>query len=222
MNRAIICLAFILSASAATAQSCPEFFRFVDFGLLGRDGAIHRGGPIFRAEGFTGQRLLVKGRSECLEVQDISKDGHGNPIPVVKHITYDPAKTGIDLVELGISAVNDTGSVAEIRASEHRENLKRPDARITRGENYLCASHEEHGSLSCQVVSPYKGTATLVIYCDTVKCTMPVLAINQQLMARATWTGKALYLKDQAAAGSEITEKATRIFDFLQPLSSGL
>lgn len=40
MLRAIASFLLILCASQASPKNCPDFFRFVDFGLGGRDGAI--------------------------------------------------------------------------------------------------------------------------------------------------------------------------------------
>lgn len=222
LHRTVACLLVALSASAVSAENCPDFFRFVDFGLEGRDGTLHRGGPIFRAESFAGQPFLVKGSSRCLSVKDIAKDGHGNPIPIASHVEYEPRKTGIDLFELSISAVGDTKLATEASASRHHTTLELPDSKITRGQDYLCASLPHVGSLSCQVVSPVAGAATLVIYCDTDTCTMPALALSQRLLVRAAWEGQALYLNNPEIAGSEIAEKVSRIFGFLKPLSSSL
>ena len=57
MLRVIASVLFILFASQANAQSCPDYYRFVDFGLKGNDGVIYRGGPTFRAENLSGELL---------------------------------------------------------------------------------------------------------------------------------------------------------------------
>lgn len=47
MVKTIAFLIFLLSAGHAAAQGCPEQYRFVDFGLEGRDMVIRRGGRSF-------------------------------------------------------------------------------------------------------------------------------------------------------------------------------
>ena len=220
--RAIASLLLIFCASQASAQNCPDFFRFVDFGLEGRDGAISRGGPIFRAESLSGQPLLLRDRTECLGVREVSVDGRGNPIPVVTSIQYSPEKTNIDLTELRVAVVDDTETAAEKNARIHRAGLKQSDTEITRGANFFCASFKESLEMSCQLESPYPGNIALVVYCDALQCTMPVLAIDEQILVSAVWASGGSFLSDPATAGPDIFDKIQRIHDFLGPLSSAL
>lgn len=222
MLRAIAPVLFILCAGPASAQSCPDFFRFVDFGLEGRDGAIHRGGTIFRAEGFDGQDLLLTEGTVCLSVPEVSKDGPGNPIPVVKSIQYDPKKTEIALLELRVFAVDDPVALAEQTVVAHRAVLGMPDTKVTRGPNFLCADLQETETLSCQFLSPYPGNAPLIVSCDALLCTMPALAINKQLLTSAVWANDGAGAVDAEISGPDILDKIQKVHDFLSPLSSGL
>jgi len=43
-------LSFITSSNA---QTCPDYYRFVDFGLEDDSGVMYRGGTLLRAEGFS-------------------------------------------------------------------------------------------------------------------------------------------------------------------------
>lgn len=222
MLRAFVSVLLICFASQARAQTCPAFFRFVDFGLEGRDGVIYRGGPVFRAEGFDGEPLLLRDRTTCRDVQDLGKDGRGYSIPVVTSITYSPEKTNTDLAELRVVHVADTHAVAEENASAHRDMLDQPGTQITRGASFLCARAQAPQGLSCQFASPYPGNIALVVYCDASTCRMPVLAINAQVLADATWEMNASILDDPSRAGEVIRTTIQQIHNFLAPISSGL
>ena len=132
----------ILFASHALAEDCPRFYRFVDFGIEGDDGVIYRGGPAFRVEGFDGHLLVHATRTQCLGVRDVLADGHGNPIPVVASIDYDPVRTGADLIALRVAKADDLRTVAEENAAAHRANLEQVGAVETRGESSLCVRRD--------------------------------------------------------------------------------
>ena len=211
-----------LAASQSSAENCPAFFRFVDFGLQGTDGTIYRGGPTLRAEGLNGQPLLLRERTTCLNVREIAKDGHGNPIPVVTSISYDPDTTEIDLNELRVVSVDDTNDAATQNAHLHRARVSAADTELTRGPNFLCARPNGSQTLSCQLESPYPGNIALVIYCDTLECRMPVLAISDKLHVSAVWPTDAAFLDTPNTAGTELSDKVQKIRDFLVPLSASL
>lgn len=214
--------AFVLLAlgAPATAQTCPEFFRFVDFGLIGADAKTYRGGAVFRAEDFDEVPLLVRDQTQCIDVPEVSKDGRGNPIPVVTRIEYDMSSAGLDLQTLAVVAVTDTGTLAEQHADAHRTRLDQPGTRTVRGDSFLCAAGESSG-LSCQLVSPYPGTAPLVVYCGTALCRVSVIAMNARLMVSASWERDAA-MRDPDTAGPEIADRIGKIHGFLSPISSGL
>jgi len=212
----------LLFASQSSAEICPAFFRFVDFGLQGTDGTIYRGGPTLRAEGLNGQPLLLRERTTCLNVREIAKDGHGNPIPVVTSINYDPETTDIGLNELRVVSVDDTGHVAEQNAHLHRIRVSAADTELTRGPNFLCARPAGSQTLSCQLESPYPGNIALVIYCDAVACRMPIMAISDKLHVSAVWPTDAAFLENPNAAGADMSDKVRKIRDFLVPLSASL
>lgn len=220
MRTLIATLLLLCSASLASAHSCPDFFRFVDFGLEARDGALYRGGVILRAESLGGSPLLQRGRTVCAEVNEIAKDGHGNPIPVVSRIHYDPARAQIGLSTLSVAKLEDTKAAAEKAAAAHRAALGQPDTTETRGESFLCATRANH--VSCQIVSPYPIDAPLVITCDASSCVMAVMAMSTVLAVEAVWPSAPSYLEDPAATGAQITQTVSRIQGFLAPLTSGL
>lgn len=207
----------------ASAQSCPDFFRFVDFGLEGPDGVTYRGGPVLRAEGFSGSPLLLRELTTCVDVPQMASDGHGNPIPVVESIVYDPLKTGIALTNLRVAITQDAAASADASAVTHRARLDQSGARTTRSDRFLCVAPREGGAgLSCQVQSPFGGTAALVIYCDQMTCTMPVMAMNEQIFASATWAVAPAFFDDAQAAGADILATVEQIHAFLAPISSSL
>lgn len=196
----------------SAAAECPDFFRFVDFGMVEGNGTVRRGGTILRAEGFDGASLIAPGASTCREVRDIGRDGHGNPIPVVARLVYDPATTGLDVAELAVTDLGDSLRAAEDAAFNHRARLGRTGVAITRGNRALCAG--EADAISCQVVSPYPGPAPLVVYCDGGACRMPVLAIDGRLGISAAWVGAG------ETAGEDIDAMVQAIHRFLAPLTS--
>ncbi|MEP5731668.1 MAG: hypothetical protein ABJL67_20090 [Sulfitobacter sp.] len=209
----------MLFAGVVNAQNCPDFFRFVDFGLEGHDGVIYRGGPIFRAESLNGSPLLLRDRTKCRAIRDIASDGHGNPIPVVTSINYDPVKTGIDLSELQLSLVEDAAGSAEQNALAHRAVLDRSETERVQGPNFICARHQKDDTISCQLVSPYPGNIALVIYCTAWVCEMPVLAVYEQIQIGAKWPSNITLVNDLNTAGMAISDKVQKIYTFLDPLS---
>ncbi len=219
MYKTIAFLGVILSAGQASADNCPDFYRFVDFGLFAQDGRVYRGGPTFRAESLEGAPLMLRGRSECRKIRDISKDGHGNPIPVVTRVYYKPERTGIDLTELTLRSVDRNDAEAEENASAHRASLARADTATTRGADFLCAQTSDDDTLSCQIVSPYPGNIALVVYCDARQCDMPAMAVQEGIMVGAVWPRPPETLDKPEKTGSDIVEKARQIHDFLDPLS---
>lgn len=204
----------------ASAQDCPDFFRFVDFGLKAADGTVHRGGPTYRAEGFDGKALLIRELTICRQVRELAVDGRGNPIPVVTSIDYDPEKTDIDLMELRLEAVDDIASETERNASGHRARLEQPNIVTTQGSNYLCASFEGSDSFSCQLVSPFGGNLALVVHCTRSACRMPVLAVKDNIAAAASWRPSEAAMKRPGAWASEIADRVQQVHGFLAPLSS--
>ena len=220
MFRTFTSILFILFAGPAIAQACPDFYRFVDFGLIGQDGEIYRGGLVFRAEGFEGQHLLALSQTKCLDVQYISEDGHGNPIPVVTSVNFVPEVTKADLTDLQISVVDDAEAAAERNSVAHRAAAEKFDQRIVRGADFLCVPAEDTSGLSCQVRPPLSGNAPLIVYCEATKCDMPVLALDKRVVVSSSWSIEQSGLEDTEAAGVDISEKVKQIFGFLEPLTS--
>lgn len=209
-------------ATPSHAQTCPDYYRFVDFGLEDKNGVIYRGGTLLRAEGFSAEALLLENLTECLEVRDLAKDGHGNPIPVVETINYIPNIVGTELNELRVSRNKDTRDAANENAKSHLANIQNAENITTKGENFVCVSLKTADMISCQLVSPYAGNISLVIYCNAETCKMPVLAINEELMISASWKSSDALLKNPQEVGSQSAAKVQQIHDFLKPLSATL
>lgn len=226
MAKTIIAIIFISLVSVlsfvtpSNAQTCPDYYRFVDFGLEDDSGVMYRGGTLLRAEGFSAEALLLENLTQCLKVRDLAKDGHGNPIPVVKSIHYIPEIISAELSELQVSRVKDTEVLADKNITKHSTYLRDPDTITTKGENYVCATVTTKKLLSCQLASPYPGNINLVVYCNAAKCDMPVFAINKELMISASWRTNDSLLRDPKKAGSQSVAKAQQIYDFLKPLSA--
>ena len=117
------CLCALSLAPEAQAESCPDFFRFADFGLTDQEGRVVRGGPIFRGQSFEGRTLFDRAQAVCRKVANIASDGHGNPIPVVAKISYDVSRTGLELSTLDVTYAKDTPQAALENARQHRQNL---------------------------------------------------------------------------------------------------
>ena len=213
-------LLLIFLNSPARAADCPDFFRFVDFGLETADGPLQRGGPTYRAEGFDGQALLIRELTTCRKVRDLSVDGRGNPVPVVTSVDYDPEKTGIDLKALRLEAVSDVAAETERAAAEHRSQLEKDTTVVTAGPTYLCASPEGSDRFSCQLVSPFGGNLALVVYCNRAKCRVPALAVKANIIAQAAWVPSEAAVKNHVVWALEIADRVQEIRDFLAPLSS--
>ena len=135
--------------------------------------------------------------------------------PVVTRVTYDVAKTGLDVAELHVSYAADAESAARENADRHRQRLTRAEA--IRGPASLCSAAD--GTLSCQVPSPYLGNYDLVVYCDQTTCQMPVLAVHSTIVVSASWSTE---FNTPETAGAAISDKVEAIHSFLAPLTSGL
>lgn len=183
---ALACAGF---ASAAMAQTtpCPDFYRFVDFGLTDANGHLNRGGTLLRVESLAGVGLLKPTGSLCRFVQHLGSDGHGNPIPVVHRVEFDPARLSLPLATLAVTGAQDTAAVAEENATVHADTLGKPGTQSVAGDRFLCARPAGTESTSCQVVSPYRGNRPVVIYCDDGVCELPVLAMDDQIYISASW-----------------------------------
>ena len=217
---ALLSALLLYQPGPASAGTCPDFYRFVDFGLKGRDDVLYRGGSLLRAEGFDGAALLEFKQTKCLPVEDVAKDGRGNPIPVVAAISYSPEQTAINLTELSVVAVPDANTAAEKNTENHRNKLEQEDTVITQGSNFLCAGNPDKATTSCQVVSPYPGNTALVVYCDTAQCQMPVMAIDKKIVVNATWPRNPRSVGNDELTGNEIINTTKKIHDFLHPLTS--
>lgn len=218
--RALIAVFFFGLGGAAQAQDCPDFYRFVDFGLEDDAGRMYRGGPIFRAENFDETPLLIASGTQCLDVYPTLTDGRGNPMPVVSSVQYDPAVAGLDLTDFRLTDVGNAKALAEVTAARHQDWLESSTSLITRGDNYVCAAPDGTGDLSCQLVSPYDGNMPLVVYCNATNCAMLGLAMNERLAISGRWPSQQRYIDDPHTAAIENAQRVQQIFEFLEPLSA--
>ena len=213
-------LLLLVLNNQARAENCPDFYRFVDFGLKASDGTLYRGGPTYRAEGLDGQELLIQEQSTCLAISDRAIDGRGNPIPIVTSVYYKSEKVGINLQELRLTTTDNVEMETERNAVEHRAKLDQNFAIVTKGSNYLCANLQGSESISCQLVSPFGDNLALVVYCSSLECRMPVLPIEQNVIAVARWRLPNAAWTDQKALALDIVGQVEQIHTFLVPLSS--
>ena len=142
MYRIILTLALVTMAAGASAQSCPDFYRFVDFGLRAADRQFLRGGPLYRAESLAGTPLLDESKTQCRAVSDIAFDGHANPIPVVARIQYAIEKIPFELDELQVSFAEDTSAAASRNAARHRVRLATNGSKQIKNQNIKAAQLE--------------------------------------------------------------------------------
>jgi hypothetical protein len=209
----VLILLLAAFATQASAGTCPDRYRFVDFGLEGRDGVIRRGGTVLRAFDENNIHLLQPQATVCLSVERLAVDGRALPVPVVSGVAFDLDIVEIGLTTLEIVAVEDVAQAGETNAEQHRLRLSQSNVRSIRGEDFLCAFAQNSDEVSCQVVSPYRTSAALVVYCDEQICRMPALGIDGQLIATAVWprgTGAA------DAIGTEVSKTVRGIFSFLE------
>jgi len=199
-------------SSPASADTCPDFFRFADFGSPDSDGVLRRGGTILRAFVDGGTPLVRFETAECRDVDILSKDGRGLLIPVVASVDIDVSVATLDLTTLRMFATDDPATTANAAAAQHRRALSLADTIQTRGPNFLCASLPDTPDTSCQILSPYDPAIPLVVYCDAQICTMPALVHGGNVALQATWPRAAISLD---ALGAEASDQIQTIVDFL-------
>jgi hypothetical protein len=209
MRRILLSFLFAFTASHASAEACPDKYRFVDFGLEDSSGALLRGGTIFRAFLPDNTPLLIKERTVCEDVHDLGKDGRSLDIPVVSRISVNTALIDLEFLELDLTKVTDVTALATENASKHQKAQR--TAELTRGEVYVCAT-TRGDSTSCQLLSPFENNIPLVVYCDGTHCKMPVLAFDDKLMFSAVWPRHGTSPTD---IGQDISQKLTQLRDFL-------
>ncbi|MEP5153119.1 hypothetical protein [Planktotalea sp.] len=207
MRTKILSLLFMCCAGFASAQACPDRYRFVDFGLETNDGALIRGGTIFRAFLPDNTPLLLTEQTSCEDVQYLAKDGRQLTVPVVSTISVNTALIDIGFDTLRLSKVNNVDARANENAQKHHQS----SATATRGDTFLCKQGEDQTS-SCQMLSPFGNNITLVIYCDQSHCNMPALAFNETLMFDATWPHDT---STSETLGQDISAKLVLLHDFL-------
>ncbi|MCF2904745.1 hypothetical protein L0666_07080 [Octadecabacter sp. CECT 8868] len=220
LTQTALATTFALTASVVAAESCPDFYRFVDFGLQDNDGILYRGGPLLRAENFAEDRLLLEEQTECLSVWPTLTDGRGNPMPVVSTIAYDPAAVDAGITELKVRTVEGTTAAATQSATAYRRRLEEPDATVTRGDTFVCVETAQTQHFACQLVSPYDTDAPLIVYCHNHSCQLPVLAMDDRIFMSARWETDVDYINDPAAGAASMSEIVQDIYDFMSPLSS--
>ena len=212
ISKIIPTLLFVIIANHAQAESCPSFYRFVDFGLTDRDGIIRRGGPIFRAFDVSGTHLLDPKGTTCRDVDDLAKDGRALDVPIVSALKFDAETANIDFLSLGLDWKDDAVAFSKDSATVHQERLTLLDAIIDKGTNYLCVNPVQSSDISCQIVSRFEGGNAPVIYCDDFQCEMPAMIFDKQIVISANWIRSKNNGLDVI---DEIFEKMQEMYDFL-------
>ncbi|RED12825.1 hypothetical protein [Pontivivens insulae] len=217
MFRRLGLIAVFLAPLRAQAEPCPDFYRFVDFGLPDAEGALHRGGPVVRAEGFAGETLLEAAATECVTVSPLSRDGHGNPMPVVSRIGFRVARLDSVFDSLSVFVAQDSLRFAQEAAMPHRAAVAGHDAAIFRGADILCV--DQTNGLSCQIASPFDAAGPVVAYCEASACHLPAMALNDRILVEARWPAT----DEGVEALAEMIRAQDQAIDaFLTPISSGL
>ncbi len=200
----------------AQAGTCPDFYRFVDFGQIDASGRVVKGGPVFRVENLDGAPMLIRDRTMCLPITDLFEDGHANPIPVVSRFDYDPDKTSLDAKLLSLSATDDAVGAAGTAGNAHRKLVERPEIQTAQGPDFLCALAPADHSISCQVLSPYRADDPLFVTCRASECHMPALAFDARISVAARWQSPLADGSDPGAIGRSVSDMVRRIHDFLE------
>ena len=200
-------------AGAAQAEGCPDFYRFVDFGLDAGAGIVTRGGPIFRVESFEGE-ALQDAATICRDVYPVAADGHGNPIPVVSRLSYDPEALDLPVDRLDLWQRADSAADAMAVERRHRRVVARGAVRSDALS--LCAV--EGAMTSCQVASPLGAEVPVIVICDAGRCAATSIAVHPRIALSAEW--------DQADAGpvsgADAAARVERIIATLRTLTTAL
>ncbi|TFL19824.1 hypothetical protein [Jannaschia formosa] len=210
---AVLCLLSLLAAAPAQAEECPGFYRFVEFGLLDRDGMLRPGGTVLRGIDAEGAPILRTDATVCQAIQGVRRDGPGNPIPIVSEVAFDPALLPLDLGALRLSAHDDLAALTERIAAPHRAALA--GAEPVTGPDFLCVSGP--AVESCQLASPYGPDFPLVVYCDDAGCEMPALAYDDRIAVSARWDRQATTPEE---LGPEIRSRIEALRAFLAAQSN--
>lgn len=217
---ALLVTAFVTAvfAQSAPVGTCPDYYRFVDFGLVAQDGSIHRGGPTFRVENLAGQQLILPQHTTCLSLRETAVDGHGNPIPVVSSVSYDQNNVDQRVRSLRLSPVDDPETFLANIAEQHHLRLAAESAVVLLGSDYLCVSALTPSAFSCQFVSPFGAQQAPIVYCTQNQCTLPAMAIKDRIFATARWDQPVQSLAHAEAV--TIKNMLSALHDFLTPLTS--
>lgn len=212
MSKHLAALLLIPLAAPAAAETCPERYRFVDFGTESRDGTLLRGGTIFRAFDPSDTPLLLPAETICLDVPDLYKDGQQLDIPVVSEIAVNMDVATIEMVELRLSKSDDPIATSDSHAAAHLDALARPGAQAIRTASSLCVTAPEDRALSCQIRSPFNVTAAPVIYCNGETCEAPAIVFNTQVLMKAVWPQPSV---DAAEMGPALIDRLEALRQYL-------
>jgi len=197
-----------VAVGPAPAEECPDFYRFVEFGLEDRDGMLRPGGTVLRGIDGAGAPILLTSATVCRAAEGLRIDGRGNRIPIVAEVAYDPALLTLEVDALLLSVAEDMLALTENAAAAHRAALA--SATPVTGAAFLCVDGDV--AQSCQVASPYGPDYALVVYCDAQTCEMPALGYDGRISVSARWGREAEALED---LGPEILSRVEEFRMFL-------
>lgn len=211
-----ITAAICVSAGNVRAQSCPEYFRFVDFGLMDADEKLHSGGATFKVK-REGMPLFENGSVVCRDIAPVFTDGHNQPIPLVTSFKYEPTLVARNLTDLSITRatntlVNDVPTVAQ----RHRKARNKAGVDVMKGSDFLCVTGEAASprTISCEVVNPFDTTTSFFVACTGKTCAMSGMAIDDAIMVSGGWSSSEN--ASEKATGEVASEIAGKIHTFIK------
>jgi hypothetical protein len=213
-------LATCFSSGQAQAQNCPEYFRFVDFGVSRADGSIHPGGPTFKVK-RDGKPLFESGSVACRDIVPVFTDGHNQPIPLVTTFSYAPSLVASNMTSLSLTRTPNTSATdALVVVQRHRTIRNEADAAIINGADFLCASGAPSSAqtISCEVVNPFEATLSFIVSCDGATCAMSAMAIDDAVHISANWSNTAPV--SAKTTGEVASEMAAKIHAFIKDKSA--
>ncbi|AXI47702.1 hypothetical protein C1J03_17825 [Sulfitobacter sp. SK012] len=216
LSISVYVLAACLWINHAQAQSCPEYFRFVDFGAITADGSLLRGGPTFKVK-RDGEPLFESGSVACTDIEPVFTDGHNQPIPLVTALSYSSNLVAPEMTNLNIKRLSATSAkLAQEPLEGHRIARSAAGNSATQGADFLCVHVDLSPSqtISCEVVSPFDTTLSFIVACNDTACAMSGMAIEKAVNISAGWTISGTATLEEA--GATASDIATKIHAFIK------
>lgn len=218
VKQSLITFWLLLCAGQVAAFDCPDYYRFVDFGLEDSTGTLNAGGPRVRVEGFDGIGLLKWETATCLDLPFMRRDGFGNIIPVVEGITFDRGVLPVAVFALHLRRQPDIAARAEGSAAPHRTQVAAPQAKVTQGEAFLCVQWGNGRNVSCQFPALDRENLPLIVICGSEVCDLPVLHVGSGLEISATWPAPDDVVANPQSVAPQLYQRVRDIKAFIDTL----